>query len=72
VEIFEGYRFRAVVFHVFVQHNQAVRIGEWERMQKNGFYDAEYGGVCPDAEGQGENCNDRETRGSPEHSHAVP
>jgi hypothetical protein len=71
LKIREGYRFRAVVFHIFVKHNQAVRIFEWERMQEDGSYDAEYGGVCADAEGESENCNGGEARRTPEHSQAV-
>ncbi len=71
LKIREGYRLGAVVFHIFVKHNQAVGIFEWERMQEDGSYDAEYGGVCADAEGEGENCNGGKARRSREHSCAV-
>src|SRR5579862_2871221 len=71
LKIREGYRLRTVVFHIFVKHNQAVGILEWERMQEDGFYHAENGRVRADAKGKGDNCNGGEARRSPEHSQTV-
>src|ERR1700747_2459241 len=38
LKIGESHRLRAVVFHIFVKHDQAVRILEGERMQEDGSY----------------------------------
>jgi hypothetical protein len=54
-----------------VKHDQAAGIFEWKRMQKDGSYHAEYGGVGTDAEGESKNCHGGEAGRSPEHSQAI-